>query len=481
VRRFAGPEGVAEAVVVARLAAKRWAATPIEQRLKLLDAFRLKLVGAVHRFIKVVGNECDKTEADVVGEVFQTANLIAFLVKKAPSLLKSRGRSAFPLLHKRAWVEFVPLGVIGVISPWNYPIVLPAAAALQALAAGNSVVQKPSEYATETARLLHEIWLETGATDGLWTMVEGGPKMALALAKSGVDKIAFTGGEHGGRAILAAAAETLTPTVMELGGSDAMLVCPDANLQRAAEGAVWGAFYNAGQSCIGVRRCFVHQQVAEAFSAEVAKQASRVIVEKGASAIGPDFGAIRTPKQIERMNAAVADAVENGATVAHGPLPTVLTGVKPGMKVMSEELFAPILSISAVDSMDQAVELANHSSQGLAASVWSRDKSAARLLARRIHAGGVTINDCLVHFAVPSLPFGGVKRSGFGRSHGEEGLKEFCSAKAFLEDRFGMAREFHWFSSPRRHGLFRKFLGVLHPQHWTDRFTSLFQSSKKSS
>jgi len=461
---------------------------PIADRLKLLDAFRLQLVGAVDRCVEVVGQECDKTEADVIGEVFQTANLIRFLVKNAPSILKTRSRSAFPLLHKRTWVEYVPLGVVGAISPWNYPIVLPAAAALQALAAGNTVVQKPSEHATETARLLQELWLQAGATDGLWTLVEGGPETALALAKSGVDKIAFTGGERGGRAILAAAAESLTPTIMELGGSDAMLVCPDANLQRAAEGAVWGAFYNAGQSCIGVRRCFAHQQVADSFAEEAVKHTSKLAGEKSASPNGPDFGSIRTSGQIERLKAAVADAVEKGATLAFGPSdpiqqscqPTVLTCVRPGMKVMDEELFAPILSIISVASMDEAVALANASSQGLAASVWSQDGSAARTLARRLQAGGVTINDCLVHFAVPSLPFGGVKRSGFGRSHGEEGLKEFCSAKAFLENRISLAREFHWFSSPRRHGLFRKFLGVLHPLHWTDRFTSLFRSAKKS-
>lgn len=471
-----GTEGVSKAVAAARAAFPTWSETPIKQRLATLDAFRKELVASVDRCVEVVGRECDKTEADAIGEVFQTANLIKFLVKNAPSILKARSRSSFPLLHKCAWVEFPPYGVIGVISPWNYPIVLPAAAALQALAAGNTVVQKPSEYATESARLLIELWTKSGGPPDVWSLVEGGPETGAALARAKIDKIAFTGGASGGKAVLAAAAESLTPALLELGGSDAMLVCPDAPMPRSAEGAVWGAFYNAGQSCIGVRRCFVHHSIIGQFTDEVIKQSSAINIENEGSANGPDYGSIRTQGQIERLKAAVDDAVAKGAKIAFGETsvgesprmsPIVLTNVRPGMKVTTDELFGPILSIISVESMDQAVESANDSNLGLGASVWSRESSTARGLARRLNAGGVTINDCLVHFAVPSLPFGGVKASGFGRSHGEEGLKEFTVAKAYLENRWiNLPREFHWFSSIQRHGLFRRFLGVLHPQTW---------------
>jgi acyl-CoA reductase-like NAD-dependent aldehyde dehydrogenase len=480
--RWQGPDGPAGAVAAARAAFPSWSQTPIKERLQKLDAFRLALVGAVDRCVEVVGRECDKTESDVVGEVFQTANLVRFLVKRAPSILKPSKRSSFPLVHKKAWVEFVPYGVVGVISPWNYPIVLPAAATLQALATGNTVVQKPSEYATETAKMLVELWNKCGAPPDVWQLVEGGPETGAALVGARVDKISFTGGAGGGRAVLAAASESLTPVLLELGGSDAMLVCPEAPMPKTAEGAVWGAFYNAGQSCIGVRRCFVHHSIVNSFTEEVLRQTAAIMPD--------DYGAIRTDGQIAKLKAAVDDAAAKGATVAAGGTtvdenrrmkPVVLTGVRPGMNVMTEELFGPILSIVSVESMDQAVEWANATPHGLSSSVWSRDRAKARELARRLRSGGVTINDCLVHFGAPALPFGGVKESGFGRSHGEEGLKEYCIAKAFLEDRLGLAREFQWFSSKSRHGLFRRFLGVLHPRTWTESVTSLFGFSRRKS
>jgi len=487
--RSASADDVANAVSTARRAFPAWAETPIRERLKSLDAFRLRLVGAVDECVEVVGRECGKIEADVVGEVFQTANLIRFLVRNAASILKPRARSSFPLLHQRAWIEYAAYGVVGIISPWNYPIVLPAAAALQALAAGNTVVQKPSEHATESARLLLDLWRRSGGPADVWLMVEGGPEAGTALATAKVDKISFTGGSNGGRAVLRAAAESLTPTLLELGGSDAMLVCPDANLTRAAEGAVWGAFYNAGQSCIGVRRCFVHESVVEPLSAEIVRHADKLASNGGAPGVSSDFGPLRTQAQLERIKAAVDDAVGKGAKLASGAAtlsadlklaPIVLTGVEPGMCVMTEELFGPILSISSVASMDEAVEWANRSPLGLGASVWSKDRAGAHALARRLQAGGVTINDCLVHFAVPALPFGGVKASGFGRSHGEEGLREFCTTKAFLESRFSLAREFHWFSSKYRHGLFRRFLGVLHPRSRFEGLKSLFGSGRRT-
>jgi acyl-CoA reductase-like NAD-dependent aldehyde dehydrogenase len=487
--RLAGAEGVAQAVAAARAAASPWADAPIDERLRILDAFRRELVAAVDRCVDVVGRECDKTENDVVGEVFQIANLIRFLVKNAPSILKPRNRSSFPLLHKRAWVEYLPLGVVGIISPWNYPIVLPAAAALQALAAGNAVVQKPSEHATETGRLLLDLWTRSGGSADVWQMVEGGPDVGAALARARVDKLSFTGGIAGGKAVAAAAAENLTPVILELGGADAMLVCSDADLQRAAEGAVFGAFYNAGQSCIGVRRCFVHQSVVDRFSGEVKRQSSSLVGGRHGASVARDFGTIRTPGQLDRLRVAVDDAVGRGARLEvgaaatmqqHAPFPMVLTGVRPGMRVMEEELFAPILSIISVESMDQAVAWANDVPLGLGASVWSQDRNVARSLARRLQAGGVTINDSLVHFAAPALPFGGVKASGYGRSHGEEGLREFCATKAILESRFNLRREVHWFSSPQRHTIIRRAMGLLHPRSWVDFGRSLLGVSRRS-
>jgi len=231
-----------------------------------------------------------------------------------------------------------------------------------------------------------------------------------------------------------------------------------------------------------VRRCFVHQSIVEPLAAEIVHQAAKLTSNDGAPGVASDFGPLRTQSQLERIRVAVDDAVGKGAKLASGAAtsnadvnvaPIVLTGVQPGMRVMTEELFGPILSITSVASMDEAVEWANGSPLGLGASVWSKDRNVARALGRRLQAGGVTINDCLVHFAVPALPFGGVKASGFGRSHGEEGLREFCTTKAFLENRFSLAREFHWFSSRHRQGLFRRFLGVLHPRSWIDGLKSL--------
>lgn len=449
----------AEATRRARDAASAWQALTLKQRLAVLAAFRDRLLDGLEPFVDAVVAESGKPRLDVVNEVFQSCALLRTLAKKAPGWLKREKVGSGLLIHKRGWIEYRPLGVVAVITPWNYPVVLVLSPVLQALVAGNAVVLKPSERATEAARRLHQLWTASNSHADAWVLLEGGPDAARDLAGGDVDKVAFTGGPEGGRAIARAAAERLTPVLLELGGSDPMLVLADADLERAADAAVWGAFYNNGQSCISVSRCFVEEEVAQPFLDRVLAKARTL---RGGRPVADDeddrdYGPLRTDGQRVRLRRLVDDAVAKGATVLLGgdgpaadPLlfpPTVLDHVRPGMDVLREESFGPLLPVVRIASAEEAVRLANDCPLGLAASVWTRDRAKGRLLARRLQAGGVVINDVMLHFAITELPFGGVKGSGYGRTHGRHGLHEFCAVTAVAEHAYGPRREIHWFPS----------------------------------
>jgi succinate-semialdehyde dehydrogenase/glutarate-semialdehyde dehydrogenase len=402
-----------------------------------------------------------------------------FLIDNAWALLRDEpvphGNLATKL--KSGFLVREPHGVIGIISPWNYPFSIPATEALAALVAGNAVVLKPSELtplaALELASLLHA----AGVPQDVFQVVIGEGPAGAALLRSPIDKLVFTGSVATGKRIAAAAAERLLPVVLELGGKDPMLVLDDADLDVASSAAVWGAFVNAGQACLSVERCYVHRSLYESFVTACAEKTKQLRVGNGMDA-HTDVGPMIRERQLRIVESHVEDAKALGARVLAGgtPLPklginfyapTVLAGVTHEMRIMREETFGPVLPIMAFENDDEAVRLANDSEYGLAASVWTRDSRRGERLARRIHAGTVMVNDVISCFGISEAPHGGVKASGVGRTHGRFGLGEMVRVKYLDIDRMPGMKKVWW----HRYGeSFRRqmegFLDMQFAQRW---------------
>jgi acyl-CoA reductase-like NAD-dependent aldehyde dehydrogenase len=385
-----------------------------------------------------------------------------FLVDNAWGLLRdepvSHGNLATKLKRGRLLRE--PHGVVGIISPWNYPFSIPATETLAALVAGNAVVLKPSELtplvALELASLLHA----AGVPEEVFQVVVGESVAGAALVHAPIDKLVFTGSVATGRRIAAAAAERLLPVVLELGGKDPMLVLDDADADVASSAALWGAFVNAGQACLSVERCYVHRSLYARFVEACAAKTRKLRVGNGMEPHN-DVGPMIHERQLRIVEAHVEDAKARGARVLAGGsrlrdlganfyAPTVIADVTHEMRIMREETFGPVLPVMAFDSDDEAVRLANDSEYGLAASVWTRDSAHGERLTRRIHAGTVMVNDVISCFGISEAPHGGVKSSGIGRTHGRFGLEEMVRVKYLDTDRMPGMKKVWWYEYGER-------------------------------
>lgn len=447
---------VEAAVSRAAAAWPTWRALSYRERARHLLRVRSLLVERADELVKTIAAETGKLESEAwTTEIVVTCELIDFYARHGAKALAPRRVRSGLMVHKQAEVRYEPLGVVGVISPWNYPFTLAMSPVLTALFAGNTVVLKPSELTPLVGLAAGHLFADVGGHPDIVQVVTGGGAAGEALVRSGVAKIAFTGSVETGKKVMRAAADTLTPVLLELGGKDPMVVCADADLDRAADAAVWGAFSNAGQTCMAVERVYVVDAVHDAFVDKVLARTSRVRQGQGK---GNDIGSMTSPQQVEIVERHVADARDKGAAVLTGGRraaglgglfyePTVLVGVDHSMDVMRDETFGPVLPIMrAVDEAD-AVRLANDSRYGLNGSVWTKDKAKADRLVDAIEAGNVCANDCMVNYAIPSLPFGGLKQSGIGRAHGIEGLREFSNVKAVARARVSL-KEPQWFPVP---------------------------------
>lgn len=432
-------EQAAGAVAAAQAAFPAWSALPFAERGRLLLRLRDLILGEADDIALLIHREQGKPPAEAHAvEIFPSLEALKHLALHAEEVLRDDATEGQSLLlaHKDSRIVYSPLGPVLVITPWNYPFGIAMTGIAAALAAGNTVVLKPAPATTLIGLRIGALARDAGFPGGVVNVVAVDDAVAATLTEDPrIAKIVFTGSTATGRKIMTAAARNLTPVLLELGGKDPAVVCRDADLDRAARGVVWGAFVNAGQTCASVERVYVEAEVAEAFVAKVVEETARLRVG-GADA---DMGPMTMERQRRIVEDHVADAVARGATVRTGGVtpkgpgwfypPTVLTGVDHTMRVMREETFGPVLPIMAVGSLEEAIRLANDSEYGLTASGWTRDPDVARRLAERLSAGVVTINDCVYSYGEPTAPWGGVRHSGIGRTHGALGLREMVAAK----------------------------------------------------
>ncbi|NVB78029.1 MAG: aldehyde dehydrogenase family protein [Kofleriaceae bacterium] len=440
------------AVARARVAAQTWSTRSFRAREEELTAFRKALAASADEIAELLHRENGKPLLEGYVEVMMALSHIKHAAERAEKALAPHKVSSGVLANFRATISYHPLGVIGVIGPWNYPLFTPMGSIAYALAAGNAVVWKPSELTPLVALAIEKIAKKVFALPDLLQVVTGAGATGAALAKSAVDKIAFTGSAATGKRVMAAAAERLTPVLLELGGKDAMIIDDDADLEKAAEAAVYGGLTNAGQACISVERVYVKDTVHDKFVDEVIKQVRDLKVG------GDDghLGAMTSPQQVSIVKDHLDDAIAKGAKVhTGGPdaisgsyiQPTVLTNVDHRMKVMTEETFGPVIPIAKVASVDEAVKLANDSKYGLGSSVFAG--KSARAIADRIRAGMTSVNSVMAFAGIPTLPFGGIGDSGFGRIHGDEGIREFTRVKSTAENVMSIPLNMMSFRQPK--------------------------------
>jgi acyl-CoA reductase-like NAD-dependent aldehyde dehydrogenase len=470
-----GADDVARLARQGRAAQPGWKALGFAGRATVLRRAQSWIVAHRDRVIATIVAETGKTHEDAqLAEVAYAASAFGFWAKHAPEYLadeKVRTSSPFTV-GRRAVVRYEPLGLVGVIGPWNYPLTNSFGDCIPALAAGNSVILKPSEVTPLTSLLMAEALRECGLPEHVFQVATGRGETAQALIDA-VDMVMFTGSTATGKRVMARAAETLTPVSLELGGKDPMVVLADADVERAANAAVYYAMQNGGQTCISVERVYVEEPVYDAFVAKVTEKAGalRQGVPTGPGSV--DVGAVTSPPQVEIIEEHVRDAVAKGAKVVVGGKrgrgpglffePTVLVDVDHTMKAMTEETFGPTLPIMRVRDAEEAIRLANDSPYGLGGSVFSKDAARGEAVARRIGAGGVNVNDVQLNYLALELPMGGWKASGLGSRHGAGGIRKFCATQSILVTKVAMKKDVHMY--PYKAGttkLLGRLLGVLY-------------------
>ncbi|HEX6731416.1 MAG TPA: aldehyde dehydrogenase family protein [Pyrinomonadaceae bacterium] len=453
---------VREAVNSARSAQPRWANLSFRDRAKIILRAREIVLDQLDDIARLISRETGKPIAEAISmEIVPGLDLMYYFARQTSELLRSQpiDIGQYGLMGRSSKIVYKPLGVVGIISPWNFPWATPLDEVVMALMAGNAVVLKPSELTPFTALRIGEVFKRAGLPEGLLEIVTGDGSTGAALVDSGVDKIMFTGSVATGKRVAEVAAKHLTPTVLELGGKDPMIILEDANLPNAARAAVWGAFANSGQACASVERCYVHESIAEGFIDLVLRETYDL--KQGSSLSDEiDVGAMSNERQLRIVEEHVKDAQEKGAEILAGGQrdrqsagwfhqPTVMTNVNHSMKVMSEETFGPVLPIMTFKTDDEAIELANDSIYGLTASIFSGDVAHARRLAEQIEAGTVMVNEVVYTHGIAQTPWGGVKQSGYGRTHGRMGLLEMVSPRHIHVNRAPWVADVWWFNYSR--------------------------------
>ncbi|MBC7911215.1 MAG: aldehyde dehydrogenase family protein [Pyrinomonadaceae bacterium] len=460
---------VIAAVKRARAMQGAWAALDFKERGRIVMRARQIVLDEIDAIARLISRESGKPLTEAISmELTPTLDLMQFFARKTKKLLRTEKLDIgqYGLMGRSSRIIYKPLGVVGIISPWNFPWAIPLGEVVMALMAGNAVVLKPSELTPLVGLKIGEVFKRAGLPEGLLQVVTGDGKTGAALAEAGVDKIMFTGSVATGKRVAEAAARQLIPCVLELGGKDPMIVLEDANVLMAASAAVWGGFANSGQACASVERLYVHEKIATQFIEQVVAQV-RALEQNIGTREGTDIGAMSSERQLKIVEEHVNDAVSQGARVLVGGHrrddlggmfyePTVLADVSHQMDVMREETFGPVLPVMTFKTEEEVLRWANDSVFGLTASVWTRDASRGRRLAEKIEAGTVTVNEVLYTHGIAQTPWGGMKQSGIGRTHGRLGLLELVAPQHIHVNRVTSFRDLWWFSyTPRAAELFR--------------------------
>lgn len=454
----ASAEQMHQAVALARTAQPSWSARGVPHRIAILRNFQTLLHEKKSEIAKTITREAGKPVVEaLLTEVAVVLDAVRFCAENSRAFMRDEAVPHGSLAMKTKFGRIVrePYGVIGIISPWNYPFSIPATESLSALATGNAVVLKPSELTPLIALELAQLFHQAGVPKDVFQVVIGDGATGAALTNSAIDKLVFTGSVITGKLIAQTAAAKLLPVVLELGGKDPMLVLDDADVDVASSAAVWGAFVNAGQTCLSVERCYVHRTLYMRFVEACVAKAQGLRVGDG---VNPqtDIGPMINERQLCIVEAQVQDARNKGAHVLTGGerltglgpnfyAPTVLADVNHSMTIMRDETFGPVLPIMPFDTDDHAIALANDSEYGLAASIWTKTEARGESIARRIHAGTVMINDAISCFGISEAPHGGVKASGIGRTHGKYGLEEMVRIKYLDTDRLPGMKKLWWY------------------------------------
>jgi acyl-CoA reductase-like NAD-dependent aldehyde dehydrogenase len=449
------PGGVAETVSRVRSNQPEWEALGVEGRYRWLGQLRDWLLDNREQVLDTMQRETGKVRADAAAEPAYLADLINFYGTNAAKFIGEEGvKPHTPLLAaKKLRVQYRPHPVVGIISPWNFPLILALGDAIPALQAGAAVVIKPSEFTPLGLAEVVKAWKEEIGGPDVLDCVQGTGETGGALVDN-VDFVQFTGSDRTGRKVMARAAETLTPVSLELGGKDPMIVLADADLDRAANAAAWGGMMNSGQICMSVERIYVEEPAYDQFVAKLTAEVGKL--RQGADDAGDpkDVGAMTSPNQTAIVEDHVDDALASGAKALTGGKrvdgpgdyfePTVLVGVDHSMKVMRDETFGPVVGVMKVRDAEEALRLANDSRYGLSGSVFG-EKERAERVARRVECGAVNVNDVLVNYLASDVPMGGWKESGIGYRHGEPGIKKYCRTESVVITRFGGKREPSWY------------------------------------
>lgn len=450
---------VFEVVERAHDAAVRWHEFGFTARKRALIKWATYISKNQKEIAKLIADECGKPIGDATLEVSIAIDHIAWAAKHAQQIMRKQDRpSGLLMFNMKAQVQRSPLGVIGVIGPWNYPIFTPMGSIAYALAAGNAVVFKPSEFTPGVGKWIGDSFAQVAPFENILTTVTGLPDTGRALTQSRVNKVSFTGSTRTAKKVAASCAESMIPVVLECGGKDPVIVAKDADIKLAAEYTLWSAMANAGQSCIGAERVYVVESVADEFIKTITKMAKDIEV-------GKDYGPATMPSQLKVIQSHLDDATEKGAKFLVGGNdsvkgafvePVIMVDVPENSTAMTEETFGPTLAINKVTNTDEAIRLSNASSYGLSAAVFS--KRDGEKIAAQLACGMVSINSVFVFAAVASVPFGGVKNSGYGRIHGAEGMLEYTYARTVVKTRFKIPLKF---TSFKRTKLSEKVLTTL--------------------
>ena len=465
----ANRDDVAAAIATARAAQPAWAATSYKARAAILNRALKIVLARADEIMDTVVAETGKARTDALSmEIYAVADSLCYYARRGEQFLKPRKRKVPGImgLIKELRISYKPLGVIALITPWNGPFVLVMNQACQALMAGNAVVAKGSEVAPWSAKLAETIFLEAGVPAGVLQVLLGDGETGAALVAGEVDKVSFTGSIATGKKVAQVCASRLIPVTLELGGNDAMIVCADADLKRAAQGAWLGSCMNTGHYCCGTERIYVVESVYDEFLQNVLA-AGQDLKQGHAHGYDESVGAVFWDRQMEIIEAHVADAKSRGATIHRGGTrnselpglyfqPTVMTEVNNDMKIMVEETFGPLLCIQKVRDEAEAIRLANDSEYGLNGNVWTRDKEKGYRLALQLDTGACSVNDMALSYGIPTAPFGGRKNSGVGQVNGKKGLRGYCHEMPIvIEKRGGNMPNAYPYSSAKSAGMLK--------------------------